>query len=94
MRTNFKTVGRRALNTIKRVGTVVRKGASTVRSILGTVDAATGGALTSMIQRDPRGAMALGALNAIADRDDSIADRDDRMTARQQDRERVKKLNN
>ncbi len=83
MRTNFRKVGRRARNTIKRVGTVVRKGASTVRSILGTIDAATGGALTSMIQQDPRGAVALGAVNALADRD-----------ARIKDRERVKKLNN
>ncbi len=87
MKTNFKKVGRRARNTFKRIGTIIRKGASVVRTILGTVDAATGGALTSKLQSDPRCAMLLGQVNALSDRDA-------KMTARQHDRERVKKLNN
>ncbi len=83
MRPNFKKVGRHARNTFKRVGTVIRKGASIVRSILGTIDAATGGALTSKLQSDPRSAMLLGQVNSLADRD-----------ARMNAREHVKKLNN
>lgn len=72
MRPNFKKVGRRARNTFKRVGTITRKGASIVRSILGTIDNATGGALTSKLQSDPRSAMLLGQVNALADRDARI----------------------
>ena len=83
MRTNFKKVGRRARNTFKRVGTVIRKGASIVRSILGTIDNASGGALTARLQSDPRSAMLLGQVNALSDRD-----------ARINAREHVKKLNN
>ena len=83
MRPNFKKVGRRARNTFKRVGTIIRKGASVIRSILGTIDNASGGALTARLQSDPRSAMALGTVNALADRD-----------ARINDRERVKKFNN
>ena len=83
MRPNFKKVGRRARNTFKRIGTIVRKGASILRSILGTIDNATGGALTSKLQSDPRSAMLLGQVN-------SLADRDARMNAREHD----KKLNN
>jgi hypothetical protein len=81
MRTNFKKVGRRARNTFKRVGTVIRKGASIVRSILGTIDNASGGALTARLQSDPRSAMLLGQVNALSDRD-----------ARINAREHVKKL--
>jgi hypothetical protein len=87
MRPNFKKVGRRARNTFKRIGTIVRKGASILRSILGTIDNATGGALTSKLQSDPRSAMLLGQVN-------SLADRDARMTARHHAREHDKKLNN
>jgi len=83
MRPNFKKVGRRARNTFKRIGTIVRKGASVIRSILGTIDNATGGALTSKLQSDPRSAMLLGQVNSLADRD-----------ARMNAREHVKKLNN
>ena len=72
MRPNFKKVGRRARNTFKRVGTIIRKGASIVRSILGTIDNATGGALTSKLQSDPRSALLLGQVNALADRDARI----------------------
>ena len=72
MRPNFKKVGRRARNTFKRVGTIIRKGASIVRSILGTIDNATGGAVTSKLQSDPRSAMLLGQVNALADRDARI----------------------
>jgi hypothetical protein len=72
MRTNFKKVGRRARNTFKRVGTVIRKGASIVRSILGTIDNASGGALTARLQSDPRSAMLLGQVNALSDRDARI----------------------
>ena len=72
MRPNFKKVGRRARNTFKRVGTIIRKGVSIVRSILGTIDNATGGALTSKLQSDPRSAMLLGQVNALADRDARI----------------------
>ena len=81
MRPNFKKVGSRARNTFKRVGTVIRKGkgASIVRSILGTIDNASGGALTARLQSDPRSAMLLGQVN-------SLADRDARMNAREQNR--------
>jgi hypothetical protein len=72
MRHNFKKVGRRFKNTIKRVGTVVRKGAGAIRTILGTIDGATGGALTSRLQSDPRSAMLLQGVNNLADRDARI----------------------
>jgi hypothetical protein len=82
MRPNFKKVGRRARNTFKRVGTVIRKGVSVIRSILGTIDNASGGALTSKLQSDPRSAMLLGQVN-------SLADRDARMNAREQNRKLI-----
>ncbi len=65
------------------MGTFVRKSASVIRSILGTIDNASGGALTSKLQSDPRSAMLLGQVNSLADRD-----------ARMNAREHVKKLNN
>ncbi len=77
MRLNFKKVGRRARNTFKRVGTIIRKGASLVRSILGTIDNETGGALTSKLQSDPRSALLLGQVNALADRDARIKVREE-----------------
>jgi hypothetical protein len=72
MKTNFKKVGRRFKNTTRRVGSIIRKGASIVRSILGTIDNASGGALTAKLQSDPRTAMMLGGVNSLASRDDRI----------------------
>jgi hypothetical protein len=76
MRPNFKKIGRRARNTFKRVGTIVRKGATVIRSILGTIDNASGGALTARLQSDPRSAMLLGQVNALSDRDARMVARD------------------
>jgi len=72
MKTNFKKVGRRFKNTARRVGSIIRKGASVIRTILGTIDNASGGALTSKLQSDPRTAMMLGGVNSLASRDDRI----------------------
>lgn len=69
MKPNFQKIGRRLKNTGKRVGTIVRKGASFVRTIMGTIDNATGGALSRTISADPRGAMILGQVNRLADKD-------------------------
>jgi hypothetical protein len=78
MRTNFKKVGRRFKNTVKKVGTIIRKGASVAKTILGTVDNFTGGALSSTLSSDPRGALALGLVNNLADRDRRITERGER----------------
>jgi len=76
MRTNFKKVGRRFKNTIKKVGTIVRRGASVAKTILGTIDNFSGGALTARLQSDPRGALALGLVNNLANRDKQIKFKD------------------
>lgn len=78
MRTNFKKVGRRFKNTVKKVGTIVRRGASVAKTILGTIDNFSGGALSASLQSDPRGALALGLVNNLADRDRRIKDREER----------------
>jgi hypothetical protein len=67
MKPNFRKTSRRARNTFKRIGTIIKKGAGVAQNIVKTVDKFTGGALSSMISRDPRGAMLLGALDAVAD---------------------------
>jgi hypothetical protein len=72
MRTNFKKVGRRFKNTVKKVGTIIRKGASVAKTILGTIDNFSGGALSARLQSDPRGALALGLVNNLADKDKQI----------------------
>jgi len=72
MRTNFKKVGRRFKNTVKKVGTIVRRGASVAKTILGTIDKFTGGAMTARLQADPRSALALGLVNNLANKDKEI----------------------
>jgi hypothetical protein len=69
MKPNFKKLGRRIKNTGRRIGTIIRKGSSFVRTILGTIDNASGGALTAKLQSDPRSAMVLGQVNRLADID-------------------------
>lgn len=76
MRTNFKKVGRRFKNTVKKVGTIIRRGASVAKTILGTIDNFSGGALSARLQSDPRGALALGLVNNLADRDRRIKFKD------------------
>jgi len=78
MRTNFKKVGRRFKNTVKKVGTIIRRGASVAKTILGTIDNFSGGALSARLQSDPRGALALGFVNNLADRDRRITERGER----------------
>jgi hypothetical protein len=78
MRTNFKKVGRRFKNTVKKVGTIIRRGASVAKTILGTIDNFSGGALSARLQSDPRGALALGLVNNLADRDRRITERGER----------------
>jgi len=68
---NFKKLGRRFKNTGRRIGTIIRKGASIVRTLLGTVDNMSGGALTQKLQSDPRSALLLGQVNRLADIDAS-----------------------
>jgi hypothetical protein len=72
MKTNFKKVGRRFKNTVKKVGTIIRKGASVAKTILGTIDNFSGGALSARLQSDPRGALALGLVNNLANKDKQI----------------------
>lgn len=76
MRTNFKKVGRRFKNTVKKVGTIIRRGASVAKTILGTIDNFSGGAISARLQSDPRGALALGLMNNLANRDQRIKDRE------------------
>lgn len=76
MRTNFKKVGRRFKNTVKKVGTIIRRGASVAKTILGTIDNFSGGALSARLQSDPRGALALGLVNNLANRDKKIKFKD------------------
>jgi hypothetical protein len=78
MRTNFKKVGRRFKNTVKKVGTIIRRGASVAKTILGTIDNFSGGAVSARLQSDPRGALALGLVNNLADRDRRITERGER----------------
>jgi hypothetical protein len=68
---NFKKLGRRFKNTGRRIGTIIRKGAAMVRTLLGTVDSMSGGALTQKLQSDPRSALLLGQVNRLADIDAS-----------------------
>ena len=65
---NFKRLGRRTKNTLKKVGTIVRKGAGVVRGIIGNVDKITGGGISRMISSDPRAMMLMGGINHIADK--------------------------
>ncbi len=69
-------MGRIFKNTIKKTGTIIRKGAGIVRGIVGNVDKLTGGQLSKMIMSDPRGMMLMAGVNALADRDDRIKMRD------------------
>jgi hypothetical protein len=68
---NFKKLGRRFKNTGRRIGTIIRKGASMVRTLLGTVDNMSGGAMSAKMQSDPRSALLLGQVNRLADIDAS-----------------------
>jgi hypothetical protein len=78
MKTNFRKVGRRFKNTMKKTGTIIRKGAGVVRGIVGTVDKLTGGQLSKMITSDPRGMMLMAGVNSLADRDKKIRNREQR----------------
>jgi hypothetical protein len=71
-RLNLTRLGRRTKNTIKKIGTIVRKGASVVRGIIGNVDKISGGGLSKMISSDPRGMLLLGGVEQLADRDKQI----------------------
>jgi hypothetical protein len=71
---DFKRVGRRAKNTFKRVGTIVRKAGGVVRGIIGTVDKLSGGMLSQAIQSDPRGMALMAGVNHLADKNKEIED--------------------
>lgn len=66
---NLVRLGRKTRNTMRKIGSIVRKGASVVRGIIGNVDKASGGQLSRMISSDPRGAMLMSGVNQLADRD-------------------------
>lgn len=65
---NFKNVGRKTKNTIKRAGTIIKKGASVVRGIVGTIDKMSGGGLSRAISSHPKGAIIMSGINQIADK--------------------------
>lgn len=71
-RLNLTRLGRRTKNTMKRIGTIIRKGASVVRGIIGNVDKISGGGLSKMISSDPRAMMLMGGVEQLADRDKKI----------------------
>lgn len=71
-RLNFTRLGRRTKNTMKRIGTIIRKGASVVRGIIGNVDKISGGGLSKMISSDPRAMMLMGGVEQLANRDKQI----------------------
>jgi hypothetical protein len=73
---NFKKLGRKAKNTMKRVGTIIRKGAGIVRGIIGNIDKISGGQLSRAISSDPRGAALMSGVNQLADRDARMMDRE------------------
>jgi hypothetical protein len=64
-RPNFKRLGRRFNNTVKRVGTIVKRGANMVRSLIGNVDKMSGGQITRAITSDPRAMALMSGLNQI-----------------------------
>jgi hypothetical protein len=65
---NFKNLGRKTKNTIKRVGTIIKKGASVVHGIVGTIDKMSGGGLSRAISSHPTGAAIMGGINTIANK--------------------------
>jgi hypothetical protein len=65
---NFKNVGRKTKNTINRVGTIIKKGASVVRGIVGTIDKMSGGGLSRAISSHPAGSAIMSGINQIADK--------------------------
>jgi len=71
-RLNLTRLGRRTKNTMKRIGTIIRKGASVVRGIIGNVDKISGGGLSKMISSDPRAMMLMSGVEQLADRDKQI----------------------
>jgi hypothetical protein len=71
-RLNLTRLGRRTKNTMKRIGTIIRKGASVVRGIIGNVDKISGGGLSKMIASDPRAMMLMGGVEQLANRDKQI----------------------
>ena len=62
----FKNTGRKFKNTMRRVGTIVGKAGNVVKTIIGTVDGISGGALSKAISSDPRGALLLQGGNRVA----------------------------
>lgn len=71
-RLNLTRLGRRTKNTMKRIGTIIRKGAGVVRGIIGNVDKISGGGLSKMISSDPRAMMLMGGVEQLANRDKQI----------------------
>jgi hypothetical protein len=65
---NLQRLGRRTKNTIKRVGTIVQKGARVVRGIVGTVDKISGGRLSQAINTHPAGKAIMTGVNMIANK--------------------------
>ena len=63
MARGFKKFGRKLRNTVRKARKIVGGGARTVKTILGAADKLSGGAATRALQNDPRGAMALGAVD-------------------------------
>lgn len=62
---NLKRLGRRTKNTINRVSSIVKKGAGTVRGIVGNVDKVTGGALSRAIASNPKSQAIMSGINMV-----------------------------
>ena len=65
-RPNLKRGLRKALHTVKRGAGIVRRVATTAKTLIGKVDKMSGGMLTKTLQTDPRGQALLTGVNAAS----------------------------
>lgn len=63
---NVKRFGRKAFKGIKKGASLVRRGATTAKSILGKIDKISGGMLTKTLQTDPRGQALLTGIDTVS----------------------------
>ena len=63
---NIKRGLRKALHTVRRGAGLVRRVATTAKTIIGKVDKMSGGMLTKTLQTDPRGQALLTGVHAVA----------------------------
>ena len=60
-----KHFGRKLRHSIRKGSSILRRGATTAKTIIGKVDKISGGALTRAISSDPRGRALLTGVNMI-----------------------------